>query len=78
MAKQMIMLKENMEETILVRRLFEEYRWDMMEAWVSWSEGDEGQYKEHRCPVSTSLPDTASLSLQNIFIILKFCGPSVS
>ena len=32
MAKQMIMLKENMEETILVRRLFEEYRWDMMEA----------------------------------------------
>ena len=32
MAKQMIMLKENMEETILVRRLFEEYRWDMMGA----------------------------------------------
>ena len=32
MAKQMIMLKENMEETILVRRLFKEYRWDIMGA----------------------------------------------
>ena len=32
MAKQMIMLKENAEETVLVRRLFEEYTWDMMRA----------------------------------------------
>jgi len=28
----MIMLKENTEETILVRRLFKEYRWDIMGA----------------------------------------------
>ena len=72
MAKQMIMLKENAEETVLVRRLLEEYTWDMMRAWVSWSEGEQGQYKERGCPVSTSLPDTASLSLQNIFIVFHY------
>lgn len=48
-AKRKMKLKEENEETRLVRRLFKKYRGEMMRACVCRSEEGEGQYKQQGC-----------------------------